>query len=263
MKDTRILGGRLWCRQPASGYRFAVDSLLLAWFVLHRRGTRAGGRGLELGGGSGVVSATILAGGGLDRADLVEIQAHAHATAQATATINGLDARMGCHLADLRDLPGVLPALDRPDVLYANPPFHRLDSGRIPPDPASAIARHEVEATMDDILNAAGRLLPSRGLLYLTYPAARLGELLERLPARNLTPTRLVLAWTVPGGDASRLLLEARKDVETPLTIGPPLQMEGEWYKDLCRMLDPTRRTLSPSRRGSRSRPRLSRTRRR
>jgi len=238
VNDTKILGGRIRCQQPKSGYRFAVDSLLLAWFVLHRRGTALGGRGLELGGGSGVVSATVLAGGGLDRADLVEIQAHAHAAAQATASINGLDARMGCHLADLRDLPGVLPAVDRPDVLYSNPPFHRLDRGRVPPDPASAIARHEVEANMDDILDAAGRLLPSRGLLYLTYPAARLGELLVRLPARNLTPTRLVLAWTALGGDASRLLLEARKDVDTPLTIGPPQQMDGEWYEELCRMLD-------------------------
>ena len=241
MKDTKILGGRLRCRQPESGYRFAVDSLLLAWFVLHRRGTGHEGRGLELGGGSGVVSATILAGGGLARADLVEIQAHAHAAAQVTATINGLGARMGCHLADLRTLPGALPALDRPDVIYANPPFHRLDHGRIPPDPAAAIARHEVEANMDDILDAAGRLLPSRGLLYLTYPAARLGELLARLPARNLTPTRLVLAWPAPGADASRLLLEARKGVESPLTIGSPRQMDGEWYGDLCGMLDTVR----------------------
>ena len=239
MNETLILDGRLRCRQPAEGYRFAVDSLLLAWFVLQRRGRPGGGHGLELGGGCGVVSAILLAGEGVDSADLVELQELHHRAAMETAVMNGLTDRMRCHHRDLRDLaPGDLPR--RPDAIWSNPPFHPLGAGRIPPDGAEAMARHEVSATMDDVLDAASRLLPSRGFLYLTYPASRLGELLVRLPRRRFAPTRLVLAWGDPTEDASRLLLEARKGVETPLTVGPAIAMDGSWLKELGADLDAT-----------------------
>ncbi|MFH1532272.1 MAG: hypothetical protein ABIK09_16220 [Pseudomonadota bacterium] len=237
MTDTPILDGRLRCSQPADGYRFAVDSLLLAWFVLSRRGRGSRGHGLELCGGSGVISAMILAGGGVGAAELLELQEIYHDAALRTAALNGLEERMRCRLGDLRDtVPGDLD--HRPDVLYANPPFHPIGAGRTPPDATAAMARHEVTATMDDILDAAARLLPARGHLYLTYPAPRLGELLAGLPARRFVPTRLVLAWGDPSGDAARLLLEARKEVETPLTVGPAISLDGPWYTELCAMID-------------------------
>lgn len=236
MTDTSILDGRLQCRQPVDGYRFAVDSLLLAWFVLDRWGRRPG-HGAELGGGCGVVSATILAGGAFDAAELVELQESHHIAALETAAMNGLEGRMRCHHSDLRRLT-VEDLERRPDLIWSNPPFHAVARGRTPPDPVAAAARHEVTATMDGILDAAARLLPSRGHLYLTYPASRLGELMAALPSRQLTPIHLALAWGDPAENASRLLLEARKEVETPLTIGPAITMDGPWMGELCAMID-------------------------
>jgi tRNA1Val (adenine37-N6)-methyltransferase len=247
MTATAILDGRLRIAQPADGYRFAVDSLLLAWFVLDRRGREARGAGLELGGGCGVVSAAILAGGGVASAELVELQEVHHRAAIETARLNGLEQRMRCHHRDLREVRRA--ALDRrPDLVWSNPPFHPVGEGRTPPDPVAAAARHEVSATMADVLDAAARILPSRGWLYLTYPASRLGDLLAALPARRFAPTHLCLAWADPGGDASRLLLEARKEVETPLRVGPAISMDGAWAEALGGWIDGTedRERLSP-----------------
>jgi len=240
--DSPLLGGRLRIRQPRDGYRYAVDSLLLAWFVLSR--VRPGGatRGLELGGGCGVVTALVLAGRGASRADVVELQPLYHEAAQATAELCGLGERMACHLADLRRLPSGFPG-PRPALVWSNPPYHPLGRGRVPPLTPAAVARHEVEATLGDVLDAASRLLPSRGRLFLTYPAARLGEVLAGLPAHHLVPTRLVLAWSDEARDASRLLLEARKAVRSPLSVGPPLRIHdgeggyGAWYRELCQRI--------------------------
>ena len=165
------------------------------------------------------------------------IQEIHHLAARETAKLNGLEHRMRCHHRDLRDLRAT-DLQDRPDAIYANPPFYPLGAGRTPPDAAAAMARHEVSATMDDVLDTSARLLPSRGFLYLTYPAPRLGELLNSLAARRFAPTRLVLAWGNPDDDAARLLLEARKEVGTPLTIGPAITMDGPWVGDLCGMID-------------------------
>ena len=237
MTDTAILDGRLHVAQPADGYRFAVDSLLLAWFVLHRRGAPAQGVGLELGGGCGVVAATILAGGGVEDATLVELQEVHHRAALETARLNGLGSRMRCHHLDLRELRrGSLAP--RPDLIWSNPPFHPVGEGRTPPDPVAAAARHEISATMADVVDAAARLLPSRGRLYLTYPASRLGDLLAALPSRGFTPIHLRLAWADPAGDASRLLLEARKGVDTPLVVGPMVTLNGGWIGELGEMID-------------------------
>jgi len=190
-----------------------------------------------------VVSATILSGCSFDTAELVELQEVCHAAAQETALLNGLEARMRCRNGDLRTLsPGDLDA--PPDAICANPPFHPVKTGRVPPDAAAAAARHEVTATMGDILDAAARLLPDRGHLYLTYPASRLGELLAGLPARRLAPTHLVLCWGDRSGDAARLLLEARKGVESPLAVGPPITMDGAWYTQLCEMIDAAMQTV-------------------
>lgn len=237
MTETVILDGRLRCRQPADGYRFAVDSLLLAWFVLDRRGHGRTGQGLELGGGCGVVSATVLAGGGVSAADLVELQEVHHIAAKETARLNGLEDVMRCHHRDFRLLESANLSR-RPDAIYANPPFYPVDAGRTPPVHTKAMARHEVSATMEDVLETSARLLPSRGRLYLTYPAHRLGELLCKLPKWRFAPIRLVLAWGNPTDDAARLVLEARKEVNSPMTVGPAIDLDGPWMKELCEMVD-------------------------
>src|SRR2546423_1974153 len=55
-EDT-ILGGRLRIIQPRRGYRFSVDSILLADFAAPRRHHRV----LELGAGCGVISVMLAA----------------------------------------------------------------------------------------------------------------------------------------------------------------------------------------------------------
>jgi len=38
------------------------------------------------------------------------------------------------------------------DVVVFNPPYRKLNSGKINPDPERAVARHEISGTIDDFL---------------------------------------------------------------------------------------------------------------
>ena len=66
-----IFEGRVLLSQPRRGYRFAVDSLLLAWFACGDRQARSC---LDLGAGCGVVGLGLLAARAVRELVAVEIQ---------------------------------------------------------------------------------------------------------------------------------------------------------------------------------------------
>src|SRR6202035_1807225 len=80
-----ILGGRIQVIQPREGYRFSVDSILLARFVSVRRGDSV----LELGAGSGVISLAIAALHRPREIVAIEIQSELVAMIQRSAQLNG------------------------------------------------------------------------------------------------------------------------------------------------------------------------------
>src|ERR1700730_7686361 len=80
-----ILGGRIRVIQPRDGYRFSVDSILLARFV----SVRGRDRVLELGAGSGVISLAIAALHQPREIVAIEIQPELVAMIDRGAQLNG------------------------------------------------------------------------------------------------------------------------------------------------------------------------------
>jgi tRNA1Val (adenine37-N6)-methyltransferase len=241
---TPILEGRVDCVQPAEGYRFSVDSLLLPAFVLARRGKGAAGLNLlDLGGGCGVMSAVLLRAGLAGRSLSVELNPQLHAAALQTARVSHLEGQLECLEGDLRSLDlAALPFF--PDLIISNPPFFPLSGGRVSPNAMAAGARHEVHCTLPQILEALRRLLQGRACAYLTYPAQRLGELLAALPAVKLRATALQLAHPRLSQGALRFLVELGHGDE-PLEILPPLEIHAPdggyaaWYENLVAAIPP------------------------
>src|SRR5690348_14459681 len=82
-----ILGGRLRVIQPRNGYRFSVDSILLARFALPRTGAQV----LELGAGSGVVAMMVAALARPREVVTIELQPELVAMCRRSAALNRLD----------------------------------------------------------------------------------------------------------------------------------------------------------------------------
>jgi len=77
-------------------------------------------------------------------------------------------------LGDMKQLPLRPSSID---LVICNPPFREKNSGRLNPDSQRAIARHEILASLNDVLNVARTLLKARGRLALIFPVARLADL--------------------------------------------------------------------------------------
>ncbi len=218
-----ILGGRLRIIQKKTGYRFSLDALLLAHFA----GLSEGDALIDLGTGSGIV-ALILAGRyRCGRVLGIEIQDQLVTMARRSAALSGLSRRVEILHGDVRR-PETLCVPLSFDAAVFNPPYRRLRSGRMNPDPEKAAARHELMGTAADFLAAAGYALREGGSVYTIYPATRMVEILVQMRSCRIEPKRLRMVHSHPGGVGKFSLVEGVKGGREELAVLSPLHVYGE-----------------------------------
>ena len=217
-----FLDGRLLLIQSAKGYRFSIDAVLLAQFVTIKPGDVV----VDLGSGCGIISLLLLLEKPVARVMAMEIQRDLADQAARNAALNGVEDRMGVLLADLRRVPFRKPLAD---VVVCNPPFRRPGSGRVNPDRQRAIARHEIMASLKDILGAAKTALKPKGRVALIYPADRLIELVVRMRAFDFEPKRMQMVHPSMEEESKLVLVEGTRGGQAALKVLPPLIDQGEF----------------------------------
>lgn len=212
--------GRLHLAQPRLGYRFSIDSILLAAFAGSPRGPL-----VDLGAGCGVLPVVLSALGSAGPFTALEIDPLAAACCTANFATAGLDGRVLVH-----DL-----AHDHPDLakgslagVISNPPFGRQGHGRIPPEASRARARHELGLEADRVWELAAGLLMNGGRLWVCWPPFRLAAGLAGMAARGLAPKRLRLVHGRIDKPARLALIEAVKGGGEQLDVEPPLIVYGQ-----------------------------------
>ena len=160
-------------RQPERGYRFSIDSVILAGFAA----PLCRGAVLDLGTGCGVLllllsrlAPGMLSGTGVDlQEDLLDF-------ARRNFRDNCPDGRLVAVPGDFRgEIPGVEPGSF--DLVVSNPPYGRPGHGRRNPDPGKETARHEVTCALPELFAAASRFLSADGRFAFILPYPRIEEI--------------------------------------------------------------------------------------
>jgi tRNA1Val (adenine37-N6)-methyltransferase len=219
--------GRLAIRQPARGYRFSIDSVLLAGFAA----PFARGAVLDLGTGCGVLllllcrlSPSPFSGIGW------ELQEELFACARRNFRENGLASRLLAVRGDFRrEAAGVEAGAF--DLVLSNPPYGVAGRGRRNPDPGKEAARHETSCTLPELFAAAGRYAAAGGRFALILPFARFPEIEPRARREGMSVECLRRVYPREGASPSRILccVTARKG--TPTRELAPLYLHGEHEK--------------------------------
>ena len=199
-----------------------TDSFLLGSFPHLKRGEKV----CDLGAGTGLLSLLLLAREPSLHITNVEIQGAACDLAQRTAALNGLEASVTCVEGDLRDTS--LLQAGSFDTVIANPPYFAEGSGAKAENAARRTARSEVTCTLEDVCQAAARLLRWGGRFFLCLRPERMAELMELCRRCGLEPKRLRLVQNTARSAPNLLLLECRRGGKTGLTVEPPLIMTNE-----------------------------------
>ena len=104
-----------------------------------------------------------------------------------------------------------------------NPPYRKLNSGKINPHPEKAIARHEINGSLKDFLKAAQYLLKPGGRVFTIYPAKRLVELVYLFRNSGIEPKKMKLVFSDNYSEAEFALVEGKSGGREELRMAPPL----------------------------------------
>jgi tRNA1Val (adenine37-N6)-methyltransferase len=224
-----LFGGRLKILQKKKGYRYTIDSVLLAHFVEPKKGDRI----IELGAGSGVISLLLAFRNPGVRVTGLEIQADLADMAGRSVSMNGLEGRVKMICGDARKAAEFLEARSR-DVAVFNPPYRKMGSGQVNPATEKALARHEIAGSITDFLKAASHALEPGGRVCMIYPCSRMVEAIHRMRAGKMEPKRLRMVHSKPGSRGDFILVEGMKGGGEELAVLPPLFIykESEGYSE-------------------------------
>ena len=214
--------GKIRVLQKQKGYRFSVDAVLLSRFIRIKKNERA----IDLGTGCGILPLLLSQMTRVDSLVGVEIQKELAELAKRNVLLNHLEDRVSIFHQDFRELRNTFPAATF-DVVLSNPPYRKCFTGRTNPSMEKAIARHEINGTLADLVSIASYLLPAKGRCYLIYPASRAVDLMVTLRENRLEPKRL--QWVHPSQDeeAKFVLVEALKASGVELRILKPEILHG------------------------------------
>lgn len=214
--------GRLRIIQSKTGYRFSIDAILLSDFVTIKKHDTV----VDLGTGCGVIPLALLASKPVKHAYCIELQPELAFQAIRNARLNNLEKKMSVILGDMRNVPIAASSVN---VVVCNPPYRRKESGRINPDNQRAIARHEIHASLDDIIQTSKYLLTTKGRLSIIYPAGRLTDLIDKLRQARFEPKKMRIIYPDMDTNAKLVLMEAWFGGNNGLTVLPPLIGQGDY----------------------------------
>lgn len=224
LTDDTLFNGRLICKQYKSGYRFSIDAVLVAHFC--RLGT--GDTILDLGCGCGIIGLVLAYRQPGVVVTGVEIQHELAQLAQNNILANDMKARMSVIEGNFRDFSGLI-APESFDLVVSNPPYGKQGRGRMNPDSQRARARHEIDASLADLIQAAAYSVKNRGKVVVIYPAVQAVSLIAAMRNHNLEPKRLQPIYSYPDQvDAALILVEAVKNGGEDVRLLPPFYIYTE-----------------------------------
>ncbi len=208
--------------QPSTGYRFAVDSILLACFVE----TRDNEKLLDLGCGCGVISFGILLRQSKRKLHITGVERVEEVAEMARENARRLGVlpffKVICN--DVREI--IKGSVLRPesfDRIVCNPPYRRKDSGRLSPHDLKNLARFQGETTLEDFIKTGAYYVKNRGKLYCSYISEGIVHLFSTLRKFRMEPKRIRFVHGHINNPSRIVLVETVKNGNPGLIVEPPL----------------------------------------
>ena len=209
--------------QKKAGYRFSIDAVLLSQFIKIRKHEKV----IDLGTGCGILPLLLCHDTETQSFVGVEIQKGLAELAKRNVLLNHFEDRVSILQHDFRKLKTIFPPGSF-HVVLSNPPYRKYRTGRVNPTLEKAIARHEIEGTLEELVSTASYLLPPKGRCYLIFPALRTVDLLVALRNRKLEPKRLQFVYPRLRGEANFILAESMKASGAELKVMEPLILSSD-----------------------------------
>lgn len=211
--ESLMIGG-FQILQDTERYRFTSDSVLLARFLVAKKGERVA----DFCSGSGIVGLHFFAENrGVEHVTLFEMQKELADMSCRTVALNSLGERFTVENLRLQDIPSAYT--ESFSLILCNPPYEK--DGFEKSGEGKAVCRKELELTLAELCAAAGRCLKFGGRFALIHRADRLAELFCTLREYSMEPKKLQLVAGKEGKKPYAALVAAVKGGKPGLDVLP------------------------------------------
>lgn len=201
--------------QDSEGFKFSLDSVLLANFVTLNKSTK---KIMDIGSGNGIIP--ILLSLKTDaHIDGVEIQRECYLNSLESIKLNKMD-NISIFNDDIKDFYKTLES-DTYDVVVSNPPYFMGNIHNI--NEMKKIARHSLSLDYKDVIVISKKILKNNGLLSIVHRPENLMDILMFMRSNNIEPKKIRFVYPYKGKNANILLVEGAKNGKPGLKAIDPL----------------------------------------
>ena len=157
--------------------------------------------------------------------------------ARRSVELNALSSKIDIVTGDIREAASIFEAASF-DVITCNPPYMIADHGLQNPESALAIARHEICATLEDVISASEHLVKTGGSLFMVHRPFRLPEIITTLIRYHMEPKRMRLVYPYADKEPNMVLIEAVHRGKPGMRVERPLivyDSQGVYSEEMVR----------------------------
>ncbi|MCR5632624.1 MAG: tRNA1(Val) (adenine(37)-N6)-methyltransferase [Eubacterium sp.] len=212
---------------------FGMDAVLLANFA--RISPKADV--IDLGTGTGIVPLLLAAKSKGQSWTGLEIQENMVDMARRSVEMNEATEKVNILQGDLKAVREMFKPAQF-GAVTSNPPYMKENSGLKNPSDTIYISRHEVSASLEDVVSAASYLLKTNGTFTMVHRPSRLPEIMEMMVKYRLEPKRMQLVQPTVDKEPNLVLIEGVKEAGRECRILPTLAVydnEGNYTEELLR----------------------------
>ena len=226
--------------QDEDGFCFGVDSVLLSDYA---KGIKKNSTVIDIGTGTGIISLLLCKKTELSKIYGIEIQEDVAEMAKRSIKLNGLEDKFEIININIKKIFEILEP-HKYDVVVTNPPYKKAETGVKSADKKQLISRHEVECTLEDIIENASKLLKDLGEFYMVHRAERLVDIMCLLRKYKLEPKNIRFVHSKVDDKPTLILIRAVRSAKEFLKIDKPLiiyRNDGEYTDEILKIYDKKR----------------------
>lgn len=167
-----------------NGLKITQDAILLSEFIKKYFNTKYKNKEkktiLEIGAGQGIMTLLLSKIEIFEKIFAVEIQKDIFEILKKNIKINNLEEKITSINEDIKTIKGEY------DFIFSNPPYKKINSGKLPENEAEQISKYEILLTLEELFYEIKRLLKNYGEFFVIVPDDRLNDVFRYIYANNM-----------------------------------------------------------------------------
>lgn len=233
--------------QNKNGFCFGIDSVLLSDFA---KEIKNGAKCVDLGTGTGILGILLCAKTNLSQIIGIEIQEEVAEMANRSIILNNLENKFKIININLKEIKNnKINYLEKNsfDYIITNPPYKKLNTGKINENEKKLISRHEITASLDDFIEVANYLLKDKGTIFMVHRPERLADILEKMRKEKIEPKEIKFVYPKINEEPNLILIKGVKNAKPFLKINKPLYIyneDGSYTDEILKIYNKKREDL-------------------